>query len=105
MIEKNKFDPYHFRGQLLTPSLMDEAKYMLKIKITLKSIQKCFLCVKKIHFKILILRMMTFQMLLLVVMVSQMLSKYMPITTTCLLTYVPFFVVIAASSGASRHEI
>ena len=47
MIEKNKFDPYHFRGQLLTPSLMDEPKYMLKIKITLKIIQKCFLCVKK----------------------------------------------------------
>ena len=47
MFEKNKFDPYHFRGQLLTPSLMDEPKYMLKIKITLKIIQKCFFGVLK----------------------------------------------------------
>ena len=47
MYEKNKFDPYHFRGQLLTPSLMDEPKYMLKIRITLKSIQKYFFYVLK----------------------------------------------------------
>ncbi len=38
-------------------------------------------------------------------LMSQMLYKYMPITTTCLLTYVPYFVVIAISNGASRQII
>ena len=80
---------------------MDEAKYMLKIKITPKSIQKCFfLCVEKIHFKIMIFRMMDFKMLLRVVIVSQMLSKCMTMMTTYILNYGPIFVFIAASSQA-----